>query len=730
MMGKYSRIPVVPFILLLLAVCLSVSWTQSSSIDLDEMYAYPLGVSVYVGSFSPVVAVGTDFGYSFSVNDISAAVSYPLPLRPVFQPYLQLGLMTYTSSEGEDGTQAEQFNHRQAYLSGGLGYLSKMSKQLEVGILAGAGLSQSYFDDLGGAAETVGQTNIIADLAGRLGLNVSYNLHLGLEPRVRYTKTLGLLDRFDGLTFGIGFTGQYRLGEDPDSPKAELKSIRFLDGAVSDIFAALQSYYVGNTIGSVAFKNDDKYPLENVDVSFFQAGYMDGPTPLETFDRIDPGEERQVDLYAAFNNRVFETEGITPLTGEIIVQYTSRSRTNAQRYSVTYDMYDKEALSWDDTRKAAAFVTPADSALRNFSSYVRQVSRERVVPGFSGEMQTAMQAYYGLKELGLIYQLDPTSPFTVAQEDSGVIDAVSIPRNTLKRLTGDCDDLSVLYSSLLEAAGVETAFVTVPGHIYVAFNTKVPAREYQLIHPAQNMTINIANQLWVPVEITMVGTDDFLSAWRTGVQEFDSYKEFPEKRELINVREAQQTYRPVGLQETDLGLQYGDAQLVARNFSRDITRLIDDIIASYTRVAEQSNNKAAYNRLGIISARFNNYTVAEKAFNTALSLDRNYLSARINLANVFFQRNEFQNALRVLHAVEKEYITSDRADSRSNHIVLLNISRCYYSLENFDMAEQYLARLQDLNPELAAEFSYLGTQDGARASRGGSAFTTIFVEED
>lgn len=63
-------------------------------------------------------------------------------------------------------------------------------------------------------------------------------------------------------------------------------------------------------------------------------------------------------------------------------------------------MYDKESLTWDDTRKAAAFVTPADSALRNYTSYVRQSSRERVVPGYNEELQTAIQVYYGLKEIG------------------------------------------------------------------------------------------------------------------------------------------------------------------------------------------------------------------------------------------------------------------------------------------------------------------------------------------
>ncbi len=706
------------------------TYAQDNAVNLDEMYAYPLGFSMDISSYSPIVALGTDFDYTFSVSDFSAKATYPLPQHPVWQPYISLGLISYTSTDTENEAQADQFSHNQAYLSGGITYLTKMSKQMEVGVNTGLGFSQSYFSDLGGASDTVGQTNLLADLGGHLGLSVSYNLHLAFEPRIRYTKTFGLLERFNGFTFGLGFSGQYRLGEDPDSPKAEIKSIRFLNGDISDIFAALQSFYVDNSIGSVAFVNEDKFPITNVAVSFYQAGFMDTPTLLKSFDRIDSKEEQSLDIFATYNTRVFETAGVTPLTGELLVEYTSRGRSYTQKLPLTYDMYDKEALSWDDTRKAAAFVTPADSALRNYSSYVRQISRERNISGYSEEMQTAMQIYYGLKELGLIYQLDPTSPFDQAQENTGVIDAVSIPRNTLKRLTGDCDDLSVLFASLLESAGVETAFVTVPGHIYVAFNTTVPSRDYQLLHPSQKMSINIKNQLWVPVEVTMVGTDDFLTAWRTGIQEFTALDDNPEQREIINIRQSQQTYRAVGLQETDLGLQYGDSQTVARNFSRDVNQVINEIIQSYSTIAEKTNNKSGFNRLGIVSATFHRYTEAEQAFNRALSLDRNFLSARINLANVYFQRNEFQNALRILHSVEKEYIASGREESRSLQIVLLNISRCYYSLENFDMAEDYLARLKELNPDLANQNSYLAAQNGSRASRGGANSGVLFVEED
>jgi len=81
-------------------------------------------------------------------------------------------------------------------------------------------------------------------------------------------------------------------------------------------------------------------------------------------------------------------------------------------------------------------------------------------------------------EVGVLYQVDPTSPFTEVQENPMVVDSISLPRDTLKRITGDCDDLTVLFCSIFETVGVETGFITVPGHIYAAFNTGEQAREY------------------------------------------------------------------------------------------------------------------------------------------------------------------------------------------------------------------------------------------------------------
>jgi len=312
-----------------------------------------------------------------------------------------------------------------------------------------------------------------------------------------------------------------------------------------------------------------------------------------------------------------------------------------------------------------------------------------------------------------------------------LVDSISLPRNTLKNLTGDCDDLTVLYCALLETVGIESAYITIPGHIYAALNTKVPSRSFQKVHPDKNMTMNINGELWAPVEITMIGTHDFLSAWRKGIEQFMALENSPEQRAITFTAQAQDFYRPVGLRETDLGLQYGNQKHIVTSFNDSMERLIDQILDSYTKLAQDSNSKEGFNRLGIVCAQYRRYAQAQKAFNTALSLDRNYLSPQINLGNVFFMKQEYQNALRVYHEAEQTLDAGGQSESSLYLAVLLNISRAYYELENYDKASEYFQKVAERDPSLVEQYAYLrSAKEGERAADVSTSATIIFAGEE
>ena len=719
----YSAVLLCTFFLLIVT---STVCAQDKT-NLNRYYRFPLSVGVEYQGYTPF----GQYGSQYNIFELGGVVRWPIPPLPLLQPLIKAGMISFDSQDQEE---PYKWDHFHWFAGGGLVASYRFAKNFEIGGEIAASFTQSVFENLSPDGP-VGTQNIIAEAGLRLGLNPSYNFSVDVHPSIKYFHSFSPLTDYNGFIFGIGFSGHFRFGRDPDSPQAIIRNIRFETVEVPPVFAAMQSYYVKNPVGSVSITNTEKQSIQDVSVSFFQNGYMDSPTLASTLPEMKGGETVTIPLLASFSSEIFSIEGITPLTGEVIITYTSGGRAAEQKQSVSYDLHDKTALTWDDDRKVAAFITPADSALRNYTSFIRQACKEETVPGFSSRLQEAMQIYNALALIGCLYQVDPRSPFTEVQENPMVVDSISLPRDTLNRITGDCDDLTVLYCSLAETVGIESGFITVPGHIFAVLNTGVDAREFERVHPDRSMTVPIDGTLWVPVEITMIGKEGFLEAWRKGIEEYRMFDEEPDKRGFYITREAQREYRPVGLKETDLGLQYGDPAQLSQLFRQDIGKLIDQTIAPYIEAAEVQNGPKEYNKLGIMQAKFRQYEEAEASFRKALARNSVYLSARINLANVQFLQDRFADAIEQFLATLGELTSAGKGETSTALKLLLNISKAYYALQEYPEAEKYFRQAAAIDAGTVAEYSYLASVSaGGGESRAAEAVDKteeiLFIEEE
>jgi len=106
---------------------------------------------------------------------------------------------------------------------------------------------------------------------------------------------------------------------------------------------------------------------------------------------------------------------------------------------------------------------------------------------------------------------------------------VQFPRETLELKGGDCDDLSVFYSSLLESVGIQTALVNYKTdgtirHVSVLFNTKLSPEFARLITNNDSKyfvreNLDGKDEIWLPVETTSL--TDFETAWKIGSEKFN-----------------------------------------------------------------------------------------------------------------------------------------------------------------------------------------------------------------
>ena len=106
---------------------------------------------------------------------------------------------------------------------------------------------------------------------------------------------------------------------------------------------------------------------------------------------------------------------------------------------------------------------------------------------------------------------------------------VQFPNQTFELKGGDCDDLSVGYSSLLESVGIQTALVDYKGngevrHVNLLFNTKLSPNQAKLLTNNDTKYFIRENpdgkdEIWLPVEVTSL--TGFETAWKLGAEKFN-----------------------------------------------------------------------------------------------------------------------------------------------------------------------------------------------------------------
>jgi hypothetical protein len=132
----------------------------------------------------------------------------------------------------------------------------------------------------------------------------------------------------------------------------------------------------------VVLRNDFEQTITDVTVSFNLPQYMDGPKESLPLPRLKPSESAAIELFALLKSNILEVTEPTKVRGEVIVTY--KLNGEAQRKSVmqTVRVLDRNAMTWQDDRRVAAFVTAKDPVVQSFSKHV--ASAVSAWPGLRG----------------------------------------------------------------------------------------------------------------------------------------------------------------------------------------------------------------------------------------------------------------------------------------------------------------------------------------------------------
>ncbi|MFN0157518.1 MAG: hypothetical protein ACKVRP_05530 [Bacteroidota bacterium] len=441
-----------------------------------------------------LTSVGKDLPESFKHLSLSRATGVELGASYLFHETVRATGEISSLKTGAVGIEVLPVKH--VALRAGL-YFDRNSTQTVSAVAAGLGWSFEFLDIDMGYIHFTDQSN----RSGRTDLaafDPSEISRVDLNPFTRDRVALSVKAVFGATQESL----------------VRIESVEMLGG----IYPSASEVFAYRPVGKVRVRNISNKPVYSK-ASFMVDRYMDAPTETEPV-YLAPGEEREIPFTALFNEHVRSVSSMVIREGTVYVNATPAEQYD-DKVQTKILIYGKN--DWDgDVQSLRYFVTPNDPEIVGYARDILLEFKDSLdaVPGPLQQFQKARvmcQAFAGK----LLYVGDPKQS----------TDLVQYPSETIKSRSGDCDDMTVCFSSLLNSIGISTSFVDVAaperpqdGHIYLLFDTGVDPRYGASISENPKRYVVRKNQsgnatIWIPVETTAI-TRGFDEAWSAGAQEY------------------------------------------------------------------------------------------------------------------------------------------------------------------------------------------------------------------
>jgi TolB-like protein len=301
---------------------------------------------------------------------------------------------------------------------------------------------------------------------------------------------------------------------------------------LADLFPSRIGYYAQEPLGTITLRNDGARAENDVRVEISLGELSSGAQTIRA-PAIPAGGRVDVPLKVVLEAKaLLAVTQRRPARADLAVIVGDRR----EPFTEPVVLWDRNAVDWNAPDSVASFVTPHDPSVRAFAQDASKLESQ-LPPSLPRAVRTAAALFDAVVALGTRYARDPLSPY-----GEHAIDTVQFPRETLVRKAGDCDDLAVLYASLVQAMGQDARLVLTPGHIFVAVDAEVAAEHAERLGGADRAILE-RGHAWVPVEVTKL-EGGFAAAWQAGLAEVGRYKNDAKQLSFVDVQRAWRTYPP------------------------------------------------------------------------------------------------------------------------------------------------------------------------------------------
>lgn len=475
---------------------------------------------------------------------------------------------------------------------------------------------------------------------------------------------------------------------------------------MAEIFAAAYKYYEAHSLGKIVIVNNTDQTYAKVKLSFSIKDFMDFPTEIEVTD-IAPKQSVELQLKPVFSNKILEVNENTPLQSELKLTYYEGGEPKTVTRSFPVTLYERHAIRWDQKAKVGSFVTFKDQVVTDFTRAAVQPYVD-ACPNLHQSIVYARAIYESLGVMGVVYLVDPT-PYAEFSANSTIVDYTLYPRDILAQKSGDCDGLSTLFAAAAENIGIETAFIDVPGHVFVMFNTGISEKERGTLGFPDELLVLHQGTAWIPLEMTLVGSS-FTQAWKKGAEEYRDWTA-KGKADIVSVHKAWEQFKPVTLPAADFKPIKVKSEDIEAKYKDELEALagqrLTHLCAEYREMlAKKPGDLDALIQLGILYSEYGLHAEALEEFEKILGADKGNAAAHNNIGNIRFVQGKYEEALQA-------YTASLQA-APNDPGIMVNLARSLEKLKKTDEAKKFFQDAAAIDPRVVRQYSDIASSLGVK----------------
>jgi len=486
-------------------------------------------------------------------------------------------------------------------------------------------------------------------------------------------------------------------------PPIEITLIDF-----DDIFPSFLSYYESQPIGEVSIFNTKNEIYDDIKIEVKAPGLITSPAEF-IVPIIYPNETSVNLVYLQLDNALIANSFAEDKDYDVTVTATYMKGNKNEKFEMKSQVkvYQLNSISWNDKKHLASFINPRDENLRTFITseiIAKTTSNDSKFNEVPKPIRQAAQVWEYLRQMNLSYVQDPNSSYALVSM-LDLIDYVQYPNQTLVKKVGDCDDLVSLLSNSLEVLGIETAYIDVTGHVFLAFNTGLAPSEIEERGLSDEQVIIKFNKVWFPLETTVIGKNSFVESWKSAMDRYKNEKKENNPIEIVEIQNASITFPPITFPNPEPIVTNVNVENVKLELAKDFKSFTMSQEQTYEEELLKVLNKYPknfhiFNKLGIYYAKKGKYFAvsgsmdnAEIFFIRTLQYDKENTVALINLGNIGFLRKDYGYA-------ERKYLKALKHDQQ-NLGVLANLARCSIKQNKTNEAIEYYKRIEQIDPDYA-----------------------------